>query len=214
MEVQAKTRLLLALWDLGATGQEVKKGEVTRRIVTKGKKIADYQDVFKELEKEGAIIVSKKGYSLATPEGLESLSKGLRSSDFRFEGTIVGTWAANALLKWISEMNGAVASKSVSTNNVKSAIASYDEFKSEILDLFEKLDKGHVYGGLVPIWHLREALGERVNRHNFNDWMMEMQAEKLLYLQSGEHRGATKEQKDASIENEIRGLLFYASQPS
>ncbi|GJD15702.1 unknown protein [Rivularia sp. IAM M-261] len=214
MEVQAKTRLLLALWDLGATKQEVKKGEVTRRIVTRGKKAGDYQGVFTELEEKGAIIVSKKGYLLAAPQGLEILSEGLRNPDFRFEGTIVGTWAANALLRWISEMNGTVASKSVFASNVNSFISSYDEFKSEILNLFEKLDKGHVYSGLVPIWHLREALGERVDRHKFNDWIMEMQTQKLLYLQSGEHRGATKEQKDASIESEIRGLLFYASQPS
>jgi hypothetical protein len=36
----------------------------------------------------------------------------------------------------------------------------------------------------------------------------------LLYLQSGEHRGATDKQKRESIDSEIRGLLFYASQPS
>ncbi len=41
-----------------------------------------------------------------------------------------------------------------------------------------------------------------------------MQAEQLFDLQSGEARGATEEQKQDSIYSDIRGLLFYASQPS
>lgn len=53
IKTQAKTRLLLALWDLGGAKQEVKKGQVTKRIVPKGKKIADYQSIFQELEKKG-----------------------------------------------------------------------------------------------------------------------------------------------------------------
>ncbi len=44
--------------------------------------------------------------------------------------------------------------------------------------------------------------------------MMEMQAEQLFYLQSGEARGATEDQKRDSITDEVRGLLFFASQPS
>lgn len=48
---QAQTRLLLALWDLGGIQQEVKKGQLTKRIVSKGKKAADYQSVFEELQK-------------------------------------------------------------------------------------------------------------------------------------------------------------------
>jgi hypothetical protein len=115
MEVQAKTRLLLALWDLGAAKQEVKKGELTKRIVTKSKKVADYQSIFKELEEKGAIAISKKGYSLVSPLGLEVLSEGLKSPEFRFEGTIVGTWTANALLKWIGDQDGAVAACSYRT---------------------------------------------------------------------------------------------------
>ena len=121
IEISAKTRLLLALWDLGGTKQEVKKGDLSKRIVTKDKKVADYQSIFKELEKQGAIAISKKGYSLVSPVGLEVLGEGLTSPEFRFEGSIVGTWAANTLLKWISQMNGAVPA-SASVNGVKSGI--------------------------------------------------------------------------------------------
>lgn len=213
IETQLKTRLLLALWDLGGTKQEVKKGELNKRIVTKDKKVADYQSIFKELEKQGAIAISKKGYSLVSPVGLEVLGEGLTSPEFRFEGTIVGTWVANALLKWISQMNGAVTA-SVSANGVKSEMKSYDEFKSEVFDLFEKVDATNSYSGLVPIWHLRRELGERVSSENFNNWMMAMQGDQLFYLQSGEARGATDDQKRDSINSDIRGLLFFASKSS
>jgi hypothetical protein len=79
MTNQAQTRLLLALWDLGGAKQEVKKGDLTKRIVAKGKKVADFKDIFAELEKKGAIAISKKGYSLESPQGLEVLSEGLKS---------------------------------------------------------------------------------------------------------------------------------------
>lgn len=90
---------------------------------------------------------------------------------------------------------------------------SEKEFQREVLGLFEKLDKSYNYGGLVPIWHLRQEIGSRVSREDFNKYLMEMQAQKLFYLQSGEHRDATDEQKMHSITSEVRGLLFYASDP-
>lgn len=213
---QTKIRLLLALWDLGGTQQEVSKGLLAKRIVPKGKKVADYQGIFEELQKQGAIAISKKGYSMASPKGLEVLGEGLKDSDFKFEGTIVAAWAANALVKWISQIDVAVASTSalVHGKSARDAIASYEDFKPEILNLFEDLNATKAYSGLVPIWHLRDALGKRVSPDNFNTWMMAMQSEQVFYLQSGEARGATEEQKKNSINSEIRGLLFFASKPS
>lgn len=132
---KTRTRLLLALWDLGGTQQEVKKGQFTKRIVSKSQKVADYQSIFEELQSQGAIAISKKGYSLTSGKGLEVLGEGLRSGDFKFEGTIVGTWAANALLRWISadvpvNGKGALAELSVRVASRREGIASYNEFKS------------------------------------------------------------------------------------
>jgi hypothetical protein len=53
-----------------------------------------------------------------------------------------------------------------------------------------------------------------MSRENFKDLIMQMQADRLFYLQSGEARGATDEQKQDSISDDIRGLLFFASKPS
>lgn len=204
-------RLLLALWFLG--GKQVNQGEVTKRVKLKEEKSADCQKFFTQLEQAGAIKVASKKVSI-TDEGKKVLGEGLKGSDLAIEGTIVGSWMAKALLEWIQQLEVAVNGAATNGKTVHSAIASYKEFKPEALKLFGKLDKSYNYGGLVPIWHLRRELGDRVDRVEFSDWMMEMQAEQEFYLQTGEAREATEDQKRDSITNEIRGLLFYASKQS
>lgn len=85
---QTRTRLFLALWDLGGIQQEVKKGQLNKRIVSKSHNVADYNDISEELQKQGTIAISKKGYSLTSGKGLEVLGEGLRSFDFKFEGRL------------------------------------------------------------------------------------------------------------------------------
>jgi len=215
----AKTRLLLALWELGANEQKVARGKLGKRVVSKGQKITDYQGILEDLQAQGAITILKKGsaisYTLNSPIGLDVLGAGLRSDEFEFEsGKTIGTWVANALLRWFRQVGVVVNKTVVLDNGVKvEVIASYEEFKLEILGLFDKLDKSYSHAGLVPIWQIRKEVGNRLQRDQFNTWIMDMQAEQLLYLQSGEARGATEEQKQDSINSEIRGLLFFASKP-
>ncbi|MBW4587766.1 hypothetical protein G7B40_007480 [Aetokthonos hydrillicola Thurmond2011] len=173
--LQAKTRLLLALWDLGGVNQEVKTGDLTKRIISKGKKVADYKVIFEELEKKGAIAISKKGNSqfikLVSPDGLEVLGEGLRNPDFRFDGTIVGTWTANALLKWIGDQDEARFNTSEPVNGVKNAIVSYEEFEKVSLKVYEQLNRDYNLNNLVPIYRIRREVGERVNREHFTTWL-------------------------------------------
>ncbi|MDY6897853.1 MAG: hypothetical protein SWZ49_07200 [Cyanobacteriota bacterium] len=223
---QAKTRLLLALLE---AQEPLKKSQLNSRVVPKKEKVKDYQSVFNELQEFGAIKKSKQGYSLVLPKGLELLDESLKTRDFVFEGTIVGTWAANALLKFINENsenhkclnvdsqllnNTKIFNKNEVLDKQQEHIESYGEFESQVLSLFEKLDKSYNYSGLVPIWHLRRELSKQVSPEKFNDWMMQMQASQLLYLQSGEARGASEDEKQDSIHSEIRGLLFFASKLS
>lgn len=215
----AKTRLLLALWELGANEQKVARGKLGKRVVSKGQKITDYQGILEDLQGQGAITILKKGsaisYTLNSPIGLDVLGAGLHSDEFEFEsGKTIGTWVANALLRWFRQVGVVVNKTVVLDNGVKvEVIGSYEEFKLEILDLFDKLDRSYSHAGLVPIWQIRKEVGNRLQRDQFNTWIMDMQAEQLLYLQSGEARGATEEQKQDSINSEIRGLLFFASKP-
>lgn len=207
--VQTRTRLLLALWDLGGTQQEVKKGEFTKRIVSKNQKVADYQSIFEELQSQGAIAISKKGYSLTSGKGLEVLGAGLRSGDFKFEGTIVGTKAANALVKWISQIDVAVAGADVPVNG-KSAIASYDEFKSVTLEVYDKLNQNYNLDDLVPIYRIRREIGDRVSRTEFSEWLLEMQEKDVLQLQGGSLPDNDPAKLEDSVTTEVSGLRCYA----
>ncbi len=207
--IQSKTRVLLALWDLGGIKQQVSKGLLTKRIVSKTKKVADYQGIFEELQKQGAIAISKKGYSLISPKGLEVLGEGLRSDGFKFEGTIVGTWAANALVKWISQINVGVASASVTVNGKTGAIASYDEFKSAALEVYDKLNYEYNFNNLVPIYRIRREIGDRVSRTEFSKWLLEMQEKDVLQLMAGEMRDITPDKRDDSITVPGGGLRYY-----
>ncbi|MHC0063389.1 hypothetical protein ACWATR_10730 [Nostoc sp. UIC 10890] len=214
---QTSTRLLLALWDLGGTQQEVKKGQLTKRIVSKSQKVADYQGLFEELQNQGAIAISKKGYSLTSGKGLEVLSEGLRSGEFKFEGTIVGTWAANALLRWISQIDVAVTSADVPVNGksalakLSKGIASYDEFKSVALEIYDKLNYEYNFNNLVPIYRIRRGIGDRVSRTEFNDWLLEIQADDILQLQGGSVEDSAPDKIEDSVATELDGLRCYAT---
>lgn len=213
---QTRTRLLLALWDLGGTQQEVKKGQLTKRIVSKSQKVADYQGSFEELQNQGAIAISKKGYSLTSPKGLEVLGKGLRSGEFKFEGTIVGTWAANALLRWISQIDVAVSGADVPVNGkgalaeFSKGIASYDEFKSVALEVYDKLNQNYNLDDLVPIYRIRREIGDRVSRTEFSEWLLEMQANDIFQLMTGEIPDFNSDKRDDSITIPGVGLRSYA----
>ncbi|AVH63349.1 MULTISPECIES: hypothetical protein [unclassified Nostoc] len=210
---QISTRLLLALWDLGGTQQEVKKGQLTKRIVSKSQKVADYQGSFEELQNQGAIAISKKGYSLTSGKGLEVLRDGLRSGEFKFEGTIVGTWAANALVKWISQIDVAVVSADVPVNG-KGAIASYDEFKSVALEVYDKLNQNYNLDDLVPIYRIRREIGDRVSREDFNEWLLEIQEKDIFQLIAGEIPDLTADKREDSITIPGAGLRSYAKRLS
>ncbi|MEH2303151.1 MAG: hypothetical protein V7K88_30335 [Nostoc sp.] len=200
--VQTRTRLLLALWNLGGTQQEVNKRQLHDRIVSKKKKVSDYQGIFEELQTQGAIAISKKGYSLTS-------GKGLKSSDFKFEGTIVGTWAANALVKWISQIDVAVSGADVPVNR-KSAIASYDEFKPVALEVYDKLNQNYNLDDLVPIYRIRREIGDRVSREDFNEWLLKMQEKDILQLQGGSLSDSDVDKLEDSITTPVSGLRCYA----
>ncbi|MEH2420307.1 MAG: hypothetical protein V7K48_04995 [Nostoc sp.] len=210
---QTRTRLLLALWDLGGTQQEVKKGQFTKRIVSKSQKVADYQSIFEELQNQGAIAISKKGYSLTSGKGLEVLGEDLRSGDFKFEGTIVGTWAANALVKWINQIDVAVVGADVLVNG-KSAITSYDEFKPVALEVYDKLNQNYNLDDLVPIYRIRREIGDQISREDFNEWLLEMQKNDIVQLIGGEMTDITPDKAEDSITTKLSGLRYYAKRLS
>jgi hypothetical protein len=208
-EHQAKTRLLLALWDMGATKTEVAKGQLTKRVVQKSQKVADYQGIIDQLEQEGAIASAKNKFSLSD-KGVEMLGESLKHPEVKFEGTIVGTWVANALVRWIAQMDGAVSTKAAQGKTKEKAIASYDEFKPVALDVYDQLNRDYNLDSLVPIYRIRREIGDRVSRSHFNQWLMEMQANDILQLQGGSLPDSDPSKIEDSITTELSGLRCYA----
>jgi hypothetical protein len=177
--------------------------------------MADYQSILEDLAAQGAIAVSKKGsaisYSLTSPTGLEVLGAGLRSKEFKFEGTIVGTWAANALLRWIAQIDVAVSAPVALVDGVKGGvIGSYEEFKTVALDVYDKLNNDYNLDDLVPIYRIRREIGERVSREKFNKWLVELQADDILQLIAGEIPDFTADKREDSISIPGTQLRSYA----
>ncbi|MGQ4648863.1 hypothetical protein [Lyngbya aestuarii] len=216
---QAKIRLLLALWDLDGTKTEVAKGKLTKRVVRKSQKVSAYQGLFDELEEAGALKTTKNKFSLS-PKGVEMLGEMLKSGEVKFGGTIIGTWVANALAKWVAQTNGAVsvptqlakAEEKAITQSVapQAAIASYDEFKEVALDVYDKLNRDYNLDDLVPIYRMRRVIGDRVSRSQFNEWLLEMQANDILQLQGGSVEDSAPDKIEDSITTELDGLRCYA----
>lgn len=198
------TRILLTLW--GFENETAKKGELTKRLVRKGESIKEYQPALEALIASNQITLQDGKYQL-TASGTHLLQQELANSEFKFAGN-VGEKTVNALLKWI---RSAGVSGVHSNGKHEASIESYEEFKKIALDAYERLNRGD---NLVPIYRLREEVGRQVDHKNFDKWLMEMQAEQLFYLQRGQSQGATKEQIEDSIEDEIRGLLFFVGYPA
>ena len=114
------------------------------------------------------------------------------------------------LVRWIGEMDGAIDGANVPVNQVKSAIASYDEFKSEALEVYDKLNRDYNLNDLVPIYRIRREIGDRIGRENFNEWLLEMQANDIFQLMAGEMPDITPDKREDSITIPGGGLRYYA----
>lgn len=201
-------RLLLVLWFLG--GESVNQGELTKRVKVKEEKSKDCEKFFTELKKGGAIEVTNKKVSL-TEFGKNALGNRLGNTDLAIEGTIIGSWMAKALLKWIQQSG--VTSYAPSTNGngktVGSAIASYEEFKPVALEVYDRLNRDYNLDNLVPIYRIRREIGDRVSRSQFNEWMLDLQANDVLQLIGGEMPSLTPDKAEDSIETNLGGVRYY-----
>lgn len=212
-EHQTKTRLLLALWDMGGAKEEIKKSELIKRIIQTKEKAGDYQVVFEQLEKEGAIALTTKNRSVKvslTNKGLQMLDAGLKSPDFESSAKQVRAKDFNTLLKWIRHLDGAVSMSNGQAKPTAAAIASYDEFKPMALDVYDRLNRDYNLDDLVPIYRIRRAIGDRVTRSQFNEWLLEMQSEDIFQLQGGSVEDSAPDKIEDSITTKVSGLRCYA----
>jgi hypothetical protein len=138
------------------------------------------------------------------------LGESLKHPEVKFEGTIVGSWVANALVRWIAQMDGSVNTPAAQAKTTEKAIASYDEFKQVALDIYNRLNQDYNLDHLVPIYRIRHAIADRVSRSHFNEWLMEMQSNDIFQLIGGEMPDVTQEKREDSITIPGGGLRYYA----
>ncbi|MEG5000199.1 hypothetical protein [Microcoleus sp. B4-D4] len=213
-DAKAKVRVLLNLWDLGGGKMQVKKGDLTKRIVRTNETSQRYLGVLGELQSTGAIeksLVNRVTLVELTAKGKEVLAEGLKSRDslFEFDGSQIGTRLGNALLKWIRHQDGAAGVGVEAGKGDAGAIASYDNFKTVAIDVYDKLNRDYNLDDLVPIYRMRRAIGERVGRSQFNEWLLEMQAQDILQLIGGSVEDSAPDKIEDSITTKVNGLRCY-----
>jgi len=207
-KVNTEIRLLLNLWGLGNGQGLVKKSELLRPYKGKEKK-AVYEVSLNDLADSGAIALTmdKKVPKLSlTDAGSQQLANGLLSSDFGFEGQLVGSRLANAALRWFRQNQGVA----VNAEAIAPKISTYEEFKVVALETYDQLNRDYNFDNLVPIYRIRRAIGERVTRSQFNDWMLELQSKEIFQFITGRVTDLTPDKEQDSITTELGGLRYYA----
>ncbi|WP_293065677.1 MULTISPECIES: hypothetical protein [unclassified Moorena] len=213
---QATTRLLLHLWDLGGSKQEVKRKDLSDTVKLNNERSGDYTDIFKTLETDGTIKKTKKArieYVFLTEQGLEVLDAGIKSADFEFDGSLVRAKDVKAVLNWIRERSSVakvVEAGADAGKTGENAIASYETFESVVLEVYDKLNQDYNLDDLVPIYRIRREIGDSVSRSQFNEWLLEMQANEILQLQGGSLPDSDPSKIEDSITTELSGLRCYA----
>lgn len=209
---QARTRLLLTLWELGSTGTEVKKSELLEKTKRKGETSGDYQEFFEELSEKGAIALRKEKQTVLVSSKADAIANllqiGLQDEDFEFK-TNVGKNRANALLRLIRAL-GQGSPTPVAQAVPAKTISSYEEFKPVALEVFDRLNRDFNMDNLVPIYRIRREIGDRVTRSDFNTWLLKMQTGDLVQLQGGSVEDSALDKIEDSITTEISGLRCYA----
>lgn len=206
---------LLNLWNLsGETLVKSKqKGLSVNNLKQRslGKKYIEYtrkETIIEQLKSDHLVelkIENKRELLFLTEAGKAHLIKTLASSSFDFFGNVLGTRLVNTVLRLMrSNINN---SPSIPVIN---KVTSYDDFQGLVQKVYDRLNKEYNYGHLVPIYKIRREIGDQVSRLDFNEWLLEMQANDILQLQGGSIEDGAKDKMEDSIYTEIGGYRCYA----
>jgi hypothetical protein len=200
MATNFETRFLLVLWDLG--GASVLKGKVNDRFSGKTK---DANVAREALVRDGAIALSTDGKSLTlTDAGKKILGDGLAQNGFVFEAQI-GAKMANALLRWMRSVG---VSRTVVAGI--EAIESYEAFKVVVLGVFDRLNRDFNMDNLVPIYRIRREINDRIERRQFNEWLLKMQSDDIFQLAEGSVEDSAIDKIEDSVTTPLGKLRCYA----
>jgi hypothetical protein len=200
---QRSVRLLMALWDGALT-----KGKLIEKVKRSGETAKNYHLIVKQLIDDGAVTESGEKRSvkiLLLEPGKQLLGNLLRNPQFKFDGQI-GKPAANVLL---AVMRSQAADPVGSTATVE-LIQSYEAFKLIALETFDRLNQDFNMDNLVPIYRIRRAIGDRVDRQNFTIWLLKMQSSDIFQLTEGSVEDSALDKIEDSVRTLSGKLRCYA----
>lgn len=209
----AKTRILLNLWAL----EQLPSAK--SNFVPSGKA---YKSALNELVENGALTKEKASrsdvYDLSN-DGQSTLRENLLDETFRFSSNI-GPKTTNAILAWFRQgFDGSAVSNSVAkrsdngsatSNGSAAQIGSYSEFSEVALNTYDRLNQDYNLDDLVPIYRIRREIGDRLSRQNFNEWLLQVQADDQIQLMGGDIPNVTPDQLEDSVAIPGAGTRFYA----
>lgn len=206
----AETLVLLWLWAFDDTPASRSKFITTSTQA--------YKTALEKLVEAGAIKSTPKNkrtdlYNI-TSTGITQLTSQLANKDFAFQANL-GARTANALLHWIRQAdqqgNAVVTTgdKAKANGNGGVTINSYETFTDQALEVYERLNQDYNLDNLVPIYRIRRELGDRLTRHDFNEWLLEVQANDLVQLMGGDLPNVTPDQLEDSVAIPGGGTRFY-----
>ena len=201
MATNFEVRLLLELWNFD--GVPIGQGKLNERFSGKA---ADKNAAREGLMASGSIEVAGEGKAkgfVLTDVGKALLGTSLANDEFKFSQR-----TANVLLKWLRSTP--VTSAEPVAKTVGSAIESYEAVKVVALETFDRLNRDFNMDNLVPIYRIRREIGERVERSEFDEWLLEMQASDVLQLIGGEMPELTPEISQESVKTALGAIRYYA----
>jgi len=219
--LQNQANLLLALWELGADGNSIKKGDLGKK--TRKLKSEEREPLVNDLANKGLLTITSEGrtnlYTLQSGFKTEVLTL-VQNPEFKFNAQI-GRTRANSLLQLFRDLklasmipstgiNGAVTVKQNGNGKLNGAITSFDKFKQTTLKVYDQLNQDFNMDNLVPIYRIRREIGDRVSRTQFSEWLFEMQSEDVFQLLEGSVEDNTTDKLEDSVTTTLGKLRCYA----
>lgn len=204
VETKRTVSVLLALWD-----GPLLRGRLNEKVKKAKEGAKDYKPIVDRLIADGKVSLSAdKSPKVALEEAGRGLLVGLLlDRSFGFDRQL-GAKGANVLLEVLRSrgLGGSVEA----VVDAPAGITSYEAFKTVALETFDKLNRDFNLDNLVPIYRIRRAIGGRVERSDFNAWLLEMQSNDIFQLLEGGIEDNAPEKLEDSVQTKLGKLRCYA----
>lgn len=98
---------------------------------------------------------------------------------------------------------------SAASPEAPSPVMSYGEFLTAARDACRRIDlKGRTFG-MIPIPDLRQVLGERLSRPAFDQYVQQLQRDRLVYFMPHDHPSSLREERRRDCLALPDGLMYF-----